>query len=228
MRTDREETRGVQADREKTGIRKPEVSNYDRMAADASRIFLTYDQDEILTRWPLRHDEAFLYVNYIGREHRIDRGTGLVYLGENQAGFDTTLAILDMVCSSKGTPHATGQWLTLQQMTSAAGAGPVSMDTYLRELAPFAGHPDRLDAACRKIGGTPVKGGDVSSRIPVFDDFPIWLQYWDADDEFPASLSILWDSTTPQHLKYETLWYVMGDVIRLITEAAGIRAASGR
>lgn len=222
MNQNRQESAVSAAGKAKSGIQKPAVSNYDHMAADASRIFLSYDQEAILSRWPLKHGASSIYVNYIGREFRIDRMTGKVWQKDEPAGFDATLAILDMVCSKGGKPHASGQWLTLQQMTSVAGAGPVSMDSYLRSLAPLAGHVDQLTKACQKIGGTPVKGGEVSCLIPVFDDFPVWLQYWDADDEFPASLSILWDSTTPQHLKYETLWYVMGDLIQLIVQAAGI------
>ena len=52
--------------------------------------------------------------------------------------------------------------------------------------------------------------GDVSYAIPVFRDFWILFQFWDGDDEFPASIKYLFDENALQFMHYETLWYVMG------------------
>ena len=189
------------------------MSNYDKMSLDASRLFLTYDQDAILRRYPLPADEQYIYVNFLNEPYRIDRTSGQIYTGDRPANFGETLSILDMVCLSPCTPTPTGQWRTLQQLTNAAGAGPVSLEMFARKISCFSGHPEKLAAACEAMGGVPKKGGEVSYLLPVFDNFPVWFQFWDADEEFPVSVQFLWDSSTPHHLHYETLWYIMGEIL---------------
>ena len=61
-------------------------------------------------------------------------------------------------------------------------------------------------------------GGDVSRILDVFDFFPVCVRFWDADEEFPASLQFLWDANALDFLYYETLWYVMGDLLERLTE----------
>ena len=189
------------------------TDNYEKTSLAASRRFLEYDQEAILERWPLAHDDSWIYVKFVGEEYRIDRSTGRIYAGERTADFNEVLSILDMVCNSPCAPAPTGKWLTMTQLTNRAGSGPVSMDMMHREMEPFIGHPERLEAACRALGGTEASVGDVSFYIPVFENFPVWFQFWDEDEEFPASITFLWDSSTPQHLHYETLWYIMNHLL---------------
>lgn len=58
-----------------------------------------------------------------------------------------------------------------------------------------------------------MRTGDVSFLLPVFDFFPVWFQFWDADEEEPASLRFLWDQQTLRYLHYETLWYIMMHIL---------------
>ena len=51
--------------------------------------------------------------------------------------------------------------------------------------------------ACERLGGSPGKVGDVSYTIPLFDFFPVMLQFWDGDDEFGPVLKIMWDGCRP-------------------------------
>ena len=52
-------------------------------------------------------------------------------------------------------------------------------------------------------------GADVGYVVPVFHDFATWFQFYDGDDEFPASITYLFDENALQYMHYETLWYVM-------------------
>ena len=56
----------------------------------------------------------------------------------------------------------------------------------------------------------PIEG---AYTLDVFDFFPGCVRFWDADEEFPASLQFLWDANALDFLYYETLWYVMGEVL---------------
>ena len=61
----------------------------------------------------------------------------------------------------------------------------------------------------------------MSYIIDVFDFFPVCVRFWDADEEFPASLQFLWDANALDFLYYETLWYVMDELIGLLGASAG-------
>ncbi|MBQ1310866.1 MAG: DUF3786 domain-containing protein [Blautia sp.] len=197
-------------------MQKP--SNYDKMSEAASRLFLTFDQKELLDRWSLPCDETYIYVNFISRPFRIERTTGHIFQEDRPCDCNEVLSIFDMLTRSPYPPRPSGEWVTLTQLTNAAGSGPVDTSHFLKKLDVFTGRTEELEKACIALGGTKQKVGDVSYTIPVFDNFPVWFQFWDADEEFPASITFLWDKTTPQHLHYETLWYIMMCVADRLSE----------
>jgi hypothetical protein len=93
----------------------------------------------------------------------------------------------------------------------------------------FDEHTDVLAAVCKKLGGVKKTPGDVSYELTLFDEIPVWLQFWRGDDEFPARLVLLWDKNVTQWVHYETLYYIVSMLFtRLKTEmdtaAAGHRA----
>ena len=208
-----------------------EQSNYDKFSESASRIFLTYDQEEILRRYPQRHDDDNIYMRFLDRELAIDRKDGHVfYLKEDgsvektkeyRADANVTLSVFDMLCRSPFPPKMTGKWVNMSTLASKAGAAPTSFEMFAKSFRRFEGNTEALDAACRKLGGIRRDKGDVSYELPVFTDFYVWFQFWDADEEFPCSVLFLWDSSTPYHLHYETDWYIMGAIMDRLLALAG-------
>ena len=55
-------------------------------------------------------------------------------------------------------------------------------------------------------------GADVTCRIPVTPFFPVLLQFWEGDDEFPPKLMLLWDKNSMRFLHFETTFYLQGDI----------------
>ncbi len=60
-----------------------------------------------------------------------------------------------------------------------------------------------LDAG-KILGGTPLKYGDCSIRIPVIEGIPIVYILW-AETEFPASTTVLFDQSANSYLPTEDL-----------------------
>ena len=91
------------------------------------------------------------------------------------------------------------------------------------EVKLMAGHCGELRRLCRAWGGREMEQGDVSFVLPLYDFFPVWLQFWDADEEFPAQLGLLWDANTLDFMYYETTWYALGflcqEILRRLGEA---------
>ena len=55
---------------------------------------------------------------------------------------------------------------------------------------------EELKAACRALGGIPVNMGDIGFSLPVFDKMQVILKFYHSDEEFPASITLLWDENT--------------------------------
>ena len=115
-------------------------------------------------------------------------------------------------------PAAAGSWASVSDLGGVIGAGH---DRTLRnepQAARFAGQCDRLARACEALGGVRESKADVGYAIPVFRDLRILFQFWDADDEFPASIKYLFDRNALSFMHYETLWYLMNCTYRRIAQ----------
>lgn len=196
-------------------------SNYDKQALNARGLFLGYDQEAIIEKFGLEHDEAYLYLAFIGDRCRISRQTGaveaLTEAGEFEAcnQFNVVMSIYDALCYPEKTPQLSGQWCPLYSL-QVTMSSPDSELFHQGYADAFAGNADRLWRACRELGAVPLPlsaGADVCCRIEIFPFFPILFRFWDADDEFPAKIQILWDRNSLQFLHFETLYYVMGPLL---------------
>ena len=49
------------------------MDNYEKQVYTGRKLFLKYDQDKLIEKYGLKHDEEYLYLKYIGTEYRIDR-----------------------------------------------------------------------------------------------------------------------------------------------------------
>lgn len=83
------------------------ISNYEIMKNQMSAKFLEYDQNHMITKFSLPHDEQYLYIRFVGREYRISRSTGRVawsedhFLTETEADYNEAMTIYDVLCYSK-------------------------------------------------------------------------------------------------------------------------------
>ena len=65
-----------------------------------------------------------------------------------------------------------------------------------------------------------VRAGDVSYNLPVFQALKLRLSFWDADDEFPASMNLQWDEHILDFMRYETTFYAAGFILNRLREEA--------
>jgi hypothetical protein len=60
----------------------------------------------------------------------------------------------------------------------------------------------------KKLGGTVTTFGDASLRLAPLPRIPITLTLWLEDDEFPARLDLLFDSTCDLQLPTDVIWCI--------------------
>ncbi len=53
-------------------------SNYETTKKESQKLFLKYDQQHMIDKFQLQHDDDFLYIEFIARRYRIDRRSGNV------------------------------------------------------------------------------------------------------------------------------------------------------
>ena len=201
-------------------MKKP-VSNYDLQVDIGRRIFMEYDQDLLIRKYALDADAAWIRLTYLNTPFRIRRTDGRIdelLRGEwtECRNFGTVMTIYDLLCYHQGeiAPALFHQWCTVG---SFVVTGVTNTGTFTKKYAAlFDGRVDALKAACEKMGGTHEKrlaGADVTCRIPVTDFFPVLLQFWEGDEEFPPKLMLMWDRNADSFLHFETTFYLQGDLL---------------
>lgn len=159
-----------------------------------------------------------------GRDSEPDSGRGSEQGnekgGENYAecrSYNTVLTIYDMLCHSgyDELPTLSGQWMPVSGF-AIAGTSPDANVFAQRYADSFSGRIPQLREACERAGGEllePLAGADVTARIPAFPFFPVMFQFWEGDDEFAPQIRILWDKKTMDFLRFETTYYLQGDIL---------------
>ena len=195
-------------------------SNYDVTRDRVESEFLKYDQDAMISKFGLKYDREYLYIRFVARDYRIGRKTGRVErLPEGvHAGFHETLTIFDVLCESKPDCRLSGEFVRVNDLDGVTKTAYLGSNLFDGSAKAFTHRTEALAAACEKLGGTAGNVGDVSYRIPMFDFFPVTLQFWDADDEFDAVLKIMWDRRALDFMRYETTWYAAGHLLDRLEE----------
>ena len=104
------------------------ISNYDITKTETARLFLRYDQQTMIDRYALAHDEMYLYLPMLGRMHRICRATGLVEWSEDgfetahEADFNAAMTIYDVLCYAKAHARLSGNFVRVNSLPGIVAA----------------------------------------------------------------------------------------------------------
>lgn len=193
-------------------------NNYKIQAAQAKKLFLTYDQQELIKRCRLRFDEQYFYTTFLSEAYRICRFSGdmeRLHGGHwvDGNGFGEVMTILDWLCDSREDRYITGRWINLVNHGHYFHRN-LQEDSGDSDAVLFDRHPEAFAAACEALNGERLPGADVGYAIELIDGLRIFVQLWHSDEEFPPRLRFLWDENALRYIRYETTWFSLG----LLTE----------
>ena len=201
------------------------ISNYETTKRRVQGEFLKYDQEKMIRKFALRFDENFLYINFIGHLYRINRHGGLIEWSEDdvetcvEGDFNEALTIYDLLCDSKDCCQASGDFINLQSLSALQSSSKKLGDGLFHGKDKVFDHKDvLLCRICEKLGGIKAGKGDVAYEIPLFDFLKCRIQFWNSDEDFDAQLQILMDKNILDFIRYETVWYAVGHLMRRLTE----------
>ena len=191
------------------------MANFDRLAEQGKPIFLRHDQDAILRRLGLQTGDGKILLRYCGGDYTVDRANGNVTgPGGLPAGPAETLTIFDMLCHTDLPVVLSGEWRTTNTLPGCGQSSPDDVELNSPRIRRFEANLPALRRACEALGGRTFPIGDAAYVLPVFDWFPAVFQFWCGDEEFPSTVRFLWDRNALRYLHYETLYYIMGHVLR--------------
>ena len=201
-------------------------SNYDLQVDLARRIFLDYDQALLIRKFNLQADPAWIYLTYLNMPCRISRTDGQIQTHCSVSwaecrSYGTVMTIYDLLCYHRGNqaPALAHQWCAVG---SFVVTGVQDTGTFSKEYAAFFdGHTEALRSACLALGGTEEKqiaGTDLTCRFSVTPFFPVLLQFWEGDDEFPPKLMLMWDKHADRFLHFETTFFLQGDLLERLKQ----------
>lgn len=195
------------------------ASNYEQLYDQSRKLFLTFDQEAMISWFGLEHDREALYFHILGQPVRLDRANGIITCGGKRVGFDEACAAYDVLSRAEKKPKLSGRWVSIVDL------GGNTASYHAEKLSPrikaLEGRTEELRNRCRSWGGMEQRQGDVSFVVPLFDFFPVWVQYWEGDEEFPPKFNCLWDANTLDFMFYETTWYARGYLFNRLSGEEG-------
>lgn len=225
------------------------ANNYDKQVLIARQLFLKYDQQELIQKLHLEHDDSYLYLTILNRTCRILRLEGKIELRspcqndsslsgdtapaqntsimsdaavwEESQDYNLVMTIYDALCYPKETPVLAHQWAPLASLQVTMSSP--SADLFTQKYADFfSDKTDHLLLACQKLGGRrpdTSAGADVCWEFDFFPGFPIQFRFWDKDEEFPPQIRLLWDKNSLRFMHFETLYYALHVLLEELKKA---------
>ena len=196
------------------------TDNYLIQARQAKDLFATYDQDKLIAKLKLPHDEDYLYPVMFSETYRIHRKTGDINRKTENGWVDANtfgevMVLLDLVCDSREDRFVTGKWKNMTDFGLMFHRNLMEgkADPWAEK---FEANPEGFRNACESFNGVPFPQGDIAYTLEVFDGLCLTLQLWFGDEDFPAGLKFLWDENATMYLKYETMHFAKGMLLEKI------------
>lgn len=200
------------------------ISNYEIMRNQMRREFVKYDQDRMIRKFSLRNDESYIYIVFLFREYRIDRITGVVEWSEDgfstsiEADYNESMTIYDVLCYSKDDCCLSGNYCPVNMLKGTVKSSNVGSNMFQKSADGFNGKLKALETVCGIWGEKLDLNGDVAAKLYPFSFLPVIIQYWEADEEFPANLKFMFDENILDYMHFETIFFMMGHIVKRIQD----------
>ena len=201
------------------------ISNYEKAKISMARVFLQYDQAAMIHKYSLEYDSDWLYITFVNHIYRINRKTGNVQWSDHnfetvyESDYNETMTIYDVLCYSKDGCHLANEFVNINCLSTIMTGNLSQNSGFFKNIADFFnGKTIELRNACAVLSGKELGKGDVAFELKLFPFLPIIIRFWEADDEFPASIQILTDRNTLDYMHYETLMFALTHLFSRLKE----------
>lgn len=189
------------------------------MQEAARRRFLTYEPAIFHNKTEVVLEKDRLTTCFLGETAEVSLETGVITLGGRPANFGEAMCLYDWLCDGKTTARASGEFAPVSSLPGVLVRGNGLTIGTASVAKRVEDDPQSFDKICISLGGTRRQGGDIAYEIPLFSDLTVLLKFYFSDEEFPASLVLLWDKNILQYIRYETVYYLAACLLRRLEQA---------
>ncbi len=186
------------------------MNNYEKMLEAARLRFLEYDIALLAKRAGVADEGENLTICFLGQRALIRKADGRITLDGRPAGFGEGLTIYDWLCDARPDAAAAWEFCPITSLPGIFVRGSGLTMRFDDLAAKFDQDPVAFAAAVESLSGKLLPLGDMGCQIMAFPDLPVRLKFYHADQDFPASITLLWDKHILQFIRYETIYYLAG------------------
>ena len=150
----------------------------------------------------VRYDQVrqVFHVRYLGAEYLVKYPEGEAATAGRKVHIARSTLLLHYLAGATGEPLS-GKWISFREVPGGNDYFPVfNRDAVKPLLAVFGERPQALEEAARQAGGEPAGRADLAFVFHPLPGVPLALNFWSADEEFPASANFLFDATVSKNL----------------------------
>jgi len=203
---------------------KNKISNYETQCEEWRARFLTMDISDICARLPeIKIDNGCLTLWHFGRHFAVSMADGTVTVLSDDKPADVTpkMNIYTLLWYASPSAALSGEWLPFRDLKGASPFSKAFQNGILEPLAlTFTGNAERLAGAVNKLRGRRLS--DTGFLVPAFECMPLKLNFWDADEEFPAQASLLFDKSAVDYIHVESVVTIASECLYQLADAAGL------
>lgn len=190
-------------------------SNYEQVSEDLEKEALKVDfreaADAVGGKYNFLDNRETIGLIMLNRYYEI-RKDGL-FLDEEYCSDAWTKIIVYDYLRRQGRRPLTGQWISLGNFPHTASHVKTFQSNAERKVTEtFRNDFTTLKQRCTEMGGTEIEGRIKADYIVCFDllpRVPLYLSFWQADEEFDPDCKIQFDSGAEDHLDIEYLAYLL-------------------
>ncbi len=128
------------------------------------------------------------------------------------------MVLLYLLHAKAGEPSRT--WISEKEIKGGTTffRGPHALR--VEELkAAFGKDPSAFARAGSRLGGVELLFGDKAFSLTVFPKVPIAYVLWKEDEEFPAQVTVMFDSTIQNYFSLDGIWCLVAEVSERLLDA---------
>lgn len=181
--------------------------------------FSEFEPERISRILNLKYDEEYLYITYFGILYRLKLKDGKLSKQETDGRwqdnlyFNESMVIYHLLKYTKDCPGKAGIWVPNESLDGRATRNRNIPDPLLTPFArKWSGKCEELKKACQQAGGREFDKGDVAFQFAAFPFMELQMIFWDADEDFPAQVQVLFDKKVTDYVHFETTGCVIADL----------------
>ena len=186
------------------------ISNYEITLQNAMKRFCSYDMNRISRKAGIADRGEYFQTSFFGMETKIDKNTGAVTVNGQPADYCEALSVFDWICDGKADAKASGTFCPVSSLPRVLVRGNGLLMAAPELAQCIEAEPEKFQKIIKKIRGKFLNSGDIGVEIEIFPGLPMQLKFFYSDDEFPPSMTVLWDKNILDFVRYETVYYIFG------------------